>query len=170
LRAKVTQLTQAFQFKEALEQTARFTPSNEAERTAVATLQRQAATANGLFLWALQEINNGGTLPSPVLRNGSAFKSDPFKADAQRVLVTLTPGAPPLPIVWTDISPLYLIKLVQFRLSTVPSHPKRAELLWGAGHVHLLLGSRQNAKPFLEEAARLNPSYTEWLNALLSGG
>jgi hypothetical protein len=42
--------------------------------------------------------------------------------------------------------------------------------MWGAGHVHLFLGSRQNAKPFLEEAARLNPAYSAQMPPLLSGG
>ena len=170
MRAKTTQLVQGLKFAEAMSESARFAPANEPERTAAAAIQKQAATANGLFLWAIQEINKGGTLPSPVLRNGSAFKSDPIKADTQRVFVTVSPGTPPIPVAWADISPLYLVKLVQFRLSTAPAHPQRAELLWGAGNVQLLLGSRQNAKPFLEEAARLNPSYNEWLSAILSGG
>lgn len=170
LREKVQQHTQKFQFKEAQSAAANFSPTHDAERQASAALQRQINSANALFLWAIQEINNGGTLPSPLLRNGSAFKSDPIKADAERVLVTIAPGTPAVPIVWTDISPLYLIKLVQFRLTTLPSHPQRAELLWGAGHIHLFLGSRQSAKPFLEEAVRLNPAYAEHLTTALSGG
>lgn len=170
LRERVQQHAQKLQFKEAQSAAANFSPTHDAERNATATLQRQVTAANTLFLWAIQEINNGGTLPSPVLRNGSAFKSDPIRADTERVLVTVAPGTPAVPIVWTEISPLYLIKLVQFRLTTLPTHPQRAELLWGAGHIHLLLGSRQNAKPFLEEAARLNPAYTEQMTAALTGG
>lgn len=170
LREKVRQHTQKFQFKEAQSAAANFSPTHDAERNATAALQRQITAANALFLWAIQEINKGGTLPSPVLRNGSAFKSDPIKADNEHVLVTIAPGTPAIPIVWTDISPLYLIKLVQFRLTTLPTHPQRAELLWGAGHIHLFLGSRQNAKPFLEEAARVNPAYTEAMTTALTGG
>lgn len=170
MRAKISQLAQGLKFAEAMSESARFAPANEPERTAATSIQKQTATANGLFLWAIQEINKGGTLPSPILRNGSAFKSDPIKADTQQVFVTVSPGTPPIPVPWADISPLYLVKLVQFRLSTAPTHPQRAELLWGAGNVQLLLGSRQNAKPFLEEAARLNPSYNEWLSSILSGG
>lgn len=139
------------------------------ERNAAHLIQRELNTASALFLWAIQEINKGGTLPSPILRNGSAFKSDPIKADDQKVLASAFAGTPPVPIPWTDISPLYLIKLVQFRLSTQPNHPQRAELLWGAGNIHLILGSRQNAKPFLEEAARLNPAYAEIVNGILAG-
>jgi tetratricopeptide (TPR) repeat protein len=170
LRAKASQDAQHFQFKEALDAAASFSPAHETEKNAVAALQRQILTMQGLFVWAIQEINRGGTLPSPILRNGSAFKSDPIKADSARVLVTISPGTPPVPVAWTDISPLFLVKLVQFRLTTQPSHPQRAELLWGAGQVHLFLGSRQNAKPFLEEAARLNPAYTPLMTAALAGG
>jgi serine/threonine protein kinase len=169
LRTQVLPLAQSFNFKDALRESAKFNPSSELERNAVISVQRQLNTANALFLWAIQEINKGGTLPSPILRNGSAFKSDPIKADEQKILASAFAGTPPVPIPWTDISPIYLIKLVQFRLSTLPNHPQRAELLWGAGNIHLILGSRQNARPFLEEAARLNPAYAELVTGILAG-
>lgn len=166
-RRNISQYAHKFQFKEALAEAVKFTPAQDGDRAAAALIQRQLSNAQGLFGWAIQEINKGGTLPSPILRNGSAFKSDPIKADEQRILVSIAPGTPPLPIVWADISPLYLVKLVQFRLSTLPTHPQRAELMWGAGQIHLILGSRQNAKPFLEEAARLNPAYSELMAVAL---
>jgi serine/threonine protein kinase len=168
LRKSVSQHAQKFQFKEALAEAAKFTPAQEGDRNAAALIQRQLTNAQGLFGWAIQEINKGGTLPSPILKNGSAFKSDPIKADEQRLLVSVAPGTPALPIVWADTSLLYLVKLVQFRLTTLPTHPQRAELMWAAGQIHLLLGSKQNAKPFLEEAARLNPAYSELMAGALS--
>ncbi len=168
LRAQMCQSVQFFRFKDAIQQATSFKPATSTEDIARARLQRQVLTVESLFQWALQEINRGGTLPSPVLRNGSAFKSDPIKADERQLLVQVVAGTAPVPIEWKEISPVYLVKLVQFRLSTLPSSPQRAELLWGAGHVHLLLGSKQNAKPFLEEAVKINPAYGELLTVLLT--
>lgn len=166
LRSKVFQHTQFFRFKAAQDEAAAFRASNPAEQIEQRRLLRQIGAVENLFLWSIQEINRGGTLPSPIMRNGSAFKSDPVKATDKQLLVQAAPGTPPLPISWAEISPLYLVKLVQFRLSTSPAHPQRAEMLLGAGNIYVALGAKANARPFLEEAAKLNASYADALQGL----
>lgn len=170
LRARSLQSAQLFHFKEALKELKSFHSSSPVDEASHARLLQQLSAAEALFQWAVSEINRGGTLPSPLLRNKSAFRSDPISADEHRVLVQTSAGGPQLPIAWTDVSLLYIVKLVQFRIERQPTHPKRAELLWWAGNVHLLMESPLNARPFLEEAAKINPSYAELLPALLSAG
>lgn len=166
LRGKVFNNIQFFRFKAAKDEAAAFRAANAAEQLEQQRLLRQLGAVENLFLWGIQEINRGGTLPSPVMRNGAAFKSDPVKATDKQLMVQAAPGTPPLPITWAEISPLYLVKLVQFRLSTSPTHPQRAEMLWGAGNIYVALGAKANARPFLEEAAKLNASYADSLQGL----
>ena len=168
LRAKSLQSAQLFHFKEPLKELQSFRSTSPVDESALARLRQHLSATEALFQWAVSEINRGGTLPSPLLRNKSAFRSDPISADEQRVLVQTSAGGPQLPIAWNDVSLLYLVKLVQFRIERQPTYPKRAELLWGAGHVHLLMDSPQSARPFLEEAAKMNTTYAELLPALLS--
>ena len=168
LRAKSLQSAQLFQFKEPLRELQTFHAPSPLDESGLVRLRQQISAAEALFQWAVSEINRGGTLPSPLLRNKSAFRSDPLSADEQRVLVQTSAGGPQLPIAWSDVSLLYLVKLVQFRIERQPTYPKRAELLWGAGNVHLLMDSPQSARPFLEEAAKMNTTYAELLPALLS--
>jgi hypothetical protein len=166
LRTKISQHAQFFRFKEAKSEGAAFRPANPEEQSEQQRLLRQLGAVENLFSWCLQEINRGGTLPSPILRNGTPFKSDPVKANDRQIMTQVAPGTPPVPISWAEISPLYLVKLVQFRLNTTPAHPQRAEILWGAGNVYAILGARGNARPFLEEAAKLNASYADALQGL----
>ncbi len=168
IRSKISQHVQFLRLKEAKSEASAFQPANTAEQLDYQRLLRQLGAVEALFSWCIQEVNRGGTLPSPVLRNGTPFKSDPVKANEKQIMAQVAPGTPPVPISWAEISPLYLVKLVQFRLNTAPAHPQRAELLWGAGNVYALLGAKGNARPFLEEAAKLNASYADVLQSLFS--
>ncbi len=167
-REKATTHAQFFRFKDAREEVARFTPTNATETTAKKHLEAMTSASESLFGWAMQEINRGGTMPSPVLRNGGILKSDPVRADEKQILVRTSPEYPPIPIAWADLSPLYLTKLAQFRLTSLPNSPQRAELLWNMGNLLILLGANEKAPPILEEAAKLNPAYREVLPTLLS--
>jgi hypothetical protein len=158
----------AFQFQGAREKIATFAPKNTLQEAQKALLFRQTDEVETLFRWCLQQINQGGTLPSPIMRNGAPFKSDPVHADERTLLVKPDPSTPPIPIAWTELSPLFLIKLLQFRATSLQNPTQRAELLWGAGTVHLLLGSKKSATDFLEEAAKLNPTYRTALQALFA--
>ena len=158
----------AFQFKGARDKTATFAPQNAQQEAQKALILRQTDEVEALFRWCLQQVNQGGTLPSPIMRNGAPFKSDPVRADERNLFVKPDPSAPPLPIAWAELSPLFLVKLLQFRAASLQNPTQRAELLWGAGTVHLLLGSKKSATDFLEEAAKLNPAYRAALQALFA--
>ena len=170
LRAKAILSVQNFQFAQALKDAQAFEPVSPVDEAAKGRFLQQILALNALFRWAISEINHGGTLPSPLLHNKSAFRSDPVSADDQRLVVQTSSGGPQLPIAWNDVSLLYLVKLVQFRIERQPAHPQRTELLWGAGLVHLMLDAPQNARPFLEEAAKTTPSYAQQLPLLLPEG
>jgi serine/threonine protein kinase len=159
LRAKVPLQILGFQFKSAREKATAVAPQNEQLQIQKTLVLRQADEVETLFRWCLQQINLGGTLPSPIMRNGTAFKSDPIRADERTLFVKPDPTAPAVSISWQDISPLFLVKLLQFRGTAVQNPAQRAELLWAAGTVHLLLGSKKNAADFYEEAAKLNSTY-----------
>ena len=168
LRVKVPLQILAFQFKGARDKTATFAPKNAQQEAQKALILRQTDEVEALFRWCLQQVNQGGTLPSPIMRNGAPFKSDPVRADERNLFVKPDPSAPPLPIAWAELSPLFLVKLLQFRAASLQNPTQRAELLWGAGTVHLLLGSKKSATDFLEEAAKLNPGYRAALQALFA--
>ena len=152
---------QSFEFNQAREDLA----AQSLDAPQKEQLLKEIAEVESLFQWTQQQVNRGGTLPSPLMRSGTAFKSDPIKADERNLFVKVSNDTPPIPIAWKEISPLYLIKMVQFRLPALGNPTQQAELLWRAGTVHLLMGSSKNAKPFLEEAARLNPAFAELLQA-----
>jgi hypothetical protein len=168
LRVKVPLLILAFQFKSAREKISAFIPKARQQEAQKTLLLRQTDEVESLFRWCLQQVNSGGTLPSPIMRNGAPFKSDPFRADEQTLFVKTDTGAPPLPIAWQEISPLFLVKVLQFRSGSLQNATQRAELLWGAGTVHLLMGSQKSGTDFLEEAAKLNPAYRAALQALFA--
>ena len=168
LRVKVPLQILAFQFKGAREKISAFLPKAQQQEAQKTLLLRQTDEVESLFRWCLQQVNSGGTLPSPIMRNGAPFKSDPFRADEQTLFVKTDTGAPPLPIAWQEISPLFLVKILQFRSASLQNPTQRAELLWGAGTVHLLLGSQKSGADFLQEAAKLNPAYRAALQALFA--
>ena len=168
LRVKVSLQVLAFQFKDARERVIAFIPANGQQDTLKRILLRQTDEVESLFRWCLQQVNLGGTLPSPIMRNGAAFKSDPVRADERNLFVKPDATAPILPIAWQDISPLFLVKILQFRGTSVQNPDQRSELLWAAGTVHLLSGSKKNASDFLEEAARIAPSYRALLQGLFA--
>jgi serine/threonine protein kinase len=159
LSAKVPLQILGFQFKGAREKASTVAAQTEPIRIQKTLVLRQADEVEALFRWCLQQINVGGTLPSPIMRNGATFKSDPIRADERTLFVKPDPTAPAVPIAWQEISPLFLVKMLQFRGSAVQNPAQRAELLWAAGSVHFLLGSKKNAADFYEEAAKLNPAY-----------
>jgi serine/threonine protein kinase len=168
LRVKVPLQILAFQFKSAREKLASVTPSNKQQDAQKTTLSRQVDEVESLFRWCLMQVNQGGTLPSPIMRNGSPFKSDPFRADERNLFVKTDAAAPPLPIAWQEISPLFLVKILQFRGAALQNPVQRSELLWAAGTVHLLSGSKKNAADFSEEAAKINPAYRAALQSLFA--
>jgi hypothetical protein len=100
------------------------------------------------------------------MRNNAPFKSDPVKADDRALSVRLDANAPLVPIEWKDLSPLFLVKVFLVRAATLQDPAQRAELLWGAGTLHLLLGSKKSAAEFFEEAAKLNPAYRQSIQTL----
>jgi serine/threonine protein kinase len=167
LRTKVPLQILSFQFNSARGSAAAVTPQTEQQKTEKALLLRQTDDVETLFRWCLQQVNMGGTLPSPIMRNGAPFKSDPVRADEHTLFVKPDPSAPTLPISWREISPLFLVKLFQFRGASVPNPAQRAELLWSAGTIHFLLGSKKSAGDFFEEAAKLNPAYRATINTLM---
>ena len=166
LRADASQHVLFFRFAEATQEIRAFRPNSSAELAAQTDFFRQVTAAEALFQWAQMEINQGGLLPSPLLRNKTAFQSDPINADSQRLLVRPKAGATPLPLAWKDVSPLYLIRLAQYRLERDPTYPQRAQLLWNCGNLHLLMSDTQSARLFLEKAVNLNPTYAGLLPAL----
>jgi serine/threonine protein kinase len=168
LRIKVPLQILAFQFKSARENLASFPPGNKQQEVQRAALSRQADEVESLFRWCLLQINQGGTLPSPIMRNGSPFKSDPVRADERNLFVKTDAATPPLPIAWQEISPLFLVKILQFRSAVLQNTAQRSELLWAAGTVHLLSGSKKNAADFSEEAAKINPAYRAALQTLFA--
>lgn len=168
LRTQLPLQILAFQFRATREKAAAFTPTTERQHTQKALILRQTDEVETLFLWCLQQINQGGTLPSPIMRNGAPFKSDPVRADERTLYVKPDAKAPAMPIPWQEISPLFLVKLLQFRGASVQKPAQRAQLLWSAGTIHYLLGSKKNASDFFEEAAKLNPAYRATIATLSS--
>lgn len=164
LSAKVPLQILGFQFKGAREKAA--SAQNEQLQFQKTLVLRQTDEVETLFRWCLQQINLGGTLPSPIMRNGAAFKSDPVRADERTLFVKPDPTAPAVPIAWQEISPLFLVKLLQVRGAAVQNPAQRAELLWAAGTVHYLLGSKKNAADFYEEAAKFNTTYRALIREL----
>ena len=159
LRAQIPAQIVAFQFKEVRTKLAAFNPQTPPQQAQKTLLLRQTDEMEALFRWCIQQINLGGTLPSPIMRNGATFKSDPVRADERTLSVRPDPTAPLVPIEWKEISPLFLVKLLQFRGGGIQNATQRAELLWNAGTVHHLLGSKKSASDFFEEASRMNPAY-----------
>jgi hypothetical protein len=168
LRVKVPLQILAFQFSGAREKITAFAPKNEQQEAQKTLLLRQTEAVEALFRWCLQQINLGGTLPSPLMRNGAPFKSDPVRADERTLFVKPDANAPQLQLAWQEISPLFLIKILQLRGASLQSPTQRGELLWGAGTVHLLLGSKKSAAEFLDEAAKSNPAYRPVLQTLFA--
>ena len=162
-RAKAMDQFQSFLFKEGIREARSFVPASDSDRRRQKSLIDQLTSAQSLFEWVVADVNRLGGAPAagrvaPVMRNGSPFQSVPAAADASELKVQVA-GSAMVPIKWDKLSPLFLLKWLQARVSSVPLGPQRAELLWGGANLSLLMNSIQNAEAFSKEAAKSNPDY-----------
>jgi hypothetical protein len=162
-RAKALEQFQSFQFKEGVREARALVAASDSDKRRQKSLVDQLTSAQSLFEWVVADINRLGGAPAagravPVMKNGSPFQSVPAAADASELKVQVA-GSAMVPIKWEKLSPLFLLKWLQLRVSSVPIGPQRAELLWGGANLSFLMNSLQNAEAFSREAAKSNPDY-----------
>ena len=99
-------------------------------------------------------------LADPAIRKRiEDLGSIPAAADATELRVQVA-GSAVVPIKWEKLSPVFLLKWLQVRVSAVPLGPQRADLLWGGANLSFLMNSLPNAEAFSKEAAKSNPDYS----------
>lgn len=127
---------------------------------------QQVRTCALLFDWCNRYIQSRpGPLPYVILKNGSSFPGRPVKSDNQTVTVETEVGGTAT-LEWKELSPEFLISLINHRLSSPGTPALMGDLFWMAGNFHLVVGSPDKGWTTLKKAADLKPAYQDVLRTV----